>query len=65
MPVTKRHMTTLSGSARKAMSTCSSPTGSQEYRVTTSERSSADRLRRSKYTPTEARNEAPTMAVAR
>ena len=47
------------------MSTCSSPTGSQENSVTTSARSSAGRLRRSKYTPTATTNEAPTIAVAR
>ena len=47
------------------MSTCSEPTGSHENSVTTSERSSAGRLRRSKNAATETTNEAPIIAVAK
>ena len=47
------------------MSICSVPTGSHEYSVTISARSSAGRPSRSKKTPTETMNEATTMPVAR
>ncbi len=65
MPVTKRHIVMLSGSARNAMSTRRVPTGTHSNRLTISRRSSVGRDKRSKYTPTVTTNEAATIAVAR
>jgi hypothetical protein len=65
MPVTNRHIVMLSGSAKKAMSTCSVLTGIHENSVTTPLRSSSDFDSRSMKTPTVATNAAPHMSVAR
>ena len=65
MPVTNRHIVMLSGSARKARSTLSEPTGTHENTVTTCWRSSADLESRSKNAPTATTNAAPHISVAR
>ena len=65
MPVTNRHIVMLSGSARKAMSTRSVPTGTHSNRLTTSLRSSTSRESRSANTPAVTTNAAATIAVAR
>ena len=64
-PVTNRHMAMLSGSARKATSTCRLPTGNHSNNVTTWERSSAGVPRRSMNAATVTTKEPASIAAAK